>query len=131
MADYTLKNLKEDVEDKAPQGGMAPNVEARFAREALDCEKSGVSYFKVAPNYRFPFGHKHEEQEELYMLASGSARLKLDDEVLDLKPWDVVRIGPGIMRGFEAGDDGAELIAFGAPDTGNADLEMVPEWWTD
>jgi mannose-6-phosphate isomerase-like protein (cupin superfamily) len=131
MAGYTLLNLKEDVEDMAPRFGYAPNVEARFARKPLGLEKSGLSYFKIAPSFRMPFGHRHSEQEELYLVLSGSARVKLDDDIVELKPMDAVRIPVSMTRGFEAGPEGAEILAFGAPDTDNKDLEMDPGFWPD
>ena len=130
MADYTVLNLKEDVEDKAPAFGHAPGLEARFARQALGLESSGISYFRVAPGFRVPFGHRHTEQEEIYLVASGAARVKLDDDVVDLKAWDAVRIPVGTMRGLEGGSDGAEVLAFGAPNTENQNIEMEQDWWT-
>jgi uncharacterized cupin superfamily protein len=132
MADYTLVNMK-DVDDMAPQFGMAPNLEARFAGGALGLEKSGVSYQKLAPNFRVPFGHKHKAQEELYVVVAGSGKLRLDDEVIDVQQWDLIRVASDTMRAFEAGPDGAEILAFGAPNTGSPreDVEMVPGWWSD
>ena len=130
MTGYTVVNLKE-VEDQAPKFGYSPNLEARFARIPLELENSGISYFRIAPNFRVPFGHKHRQQEEVYVLVGGSARLKLDDEVVELKPWDAVRVPAETMRGFEAGPEGAEYIAFGAPNTDNRDAEPAPGWWTD
>jgi mannose-6-phosphate isomerase-like protein (cupin superfamily) len=78
-----------------------------------------------------PFGHKHKTQEEVYVLVGGAARLKLDDEVVDLQAWDAVRVPKETMRCFEAGPDGAEIIAFGAPSAGppGEDVEMTPNWW--
>jgi mannose-6-phosphate isomerase-like protein (cupin superfamily) len=131
MPDYTKLNLKRDVHDMAPKFGLSPGLESRFARNQLGLERSGFSYFKIAPGYRMPFGHRHDEQEELYVIAAGSARLKLDDEVLDLEQWDAVRIPTGVIRGIEGGPDGAELLAFGAPNTDNKDAEMLPGWWGD
>jgi uncharacterized cupin superfamily protein len=129
VAAYTLLNLKRDVEDAGERFGYAPNMEARFARKALGLEQSGLSYFKLAPGFRVPFGHLHTEQEEIYLLLTGSARVKLGDEILDLQPMDAVRIPPSTMRGFEAGPEGAEILAFGAPNTDNKDLEMDQEFW--
>jgi mannose-6-phosphate isomerase-like protein (cupin superfamily) len=129
MGDYTRVNLKE-VEDQAPKFGMS-ELEFRVARNALELSNSAVSYMRIAPSYRLPFGHNHEAQEELYVLIGGSARLKLGDEVLDLKPFDAVRIGTDTLRNLEAGPDGAEVILFGAPSTGPADAKMMPDWWTD
>lgn len=131
MAGYTLVNLKQDVEDQAPKFGYAPNMESRFARGPLELENSGLSYFRIAPGFRMPFGHKHGEQEEVYLVISGSARVKIEEEVVDLRQWDAIRIPPGTARGMEGGSDGAEIIAFGAPNTDNKDLEMLPGWWTD
>jgi len=131
MADFTKLNLKEEVEDKAPQFGYAPNLESRFAREPLELQKSGVSYFRIAPGYRVPFGHKHGEQEEIYVVVSGSARIKLDDEVVELRRWDAIRVPGDVMRALEGGAEEAEVIAFGAPNTGNRDTEMAPDWWDE
>jgi mannose-6-phosphate isomerase-like protein (cupin superfamily) len=123
---YTHLNLRGDVEDMAPQFQMGDGIEAHFARNALGLEQSGIAYFKLGPDYVLPFGHKHDEQEEIYLVLSGSARVKLDDEEIELKPLDAVRIPPGVMRGMAGGPEGAELIAFGAPNNENSDLEMVP-----
>jgi mannose-6-phosphate isomerase-like protein (cupin superfamily) len=131
MADYTVLNLWTDVEDMAPSGGMAPNLEARFARRALGLEKSGISYFRVTGGFRVPFGHRHAEQEEIYVVLSGSARMKLEDDLVDLKPWDAVRVPGHVTRAMEAGPDGAEILAFGAPNTDGKDTEMVQGWWED
>lgn len=128
MADYTIVNLKE-VEDMAPKFGYSPNLESRFARVPLKLEKSGISYFRIAPDYRTPFGHKHGEQEEIYLVVSGSARVAVDDEVVELKSWDAVRVPPSATRCLEGGPEGAEVIAFGAPNTQQKDTEMLPDWW--
>ena len=128
--DYTVVNLKQ-VDDMAPRFGLSPGLESRFARVPLGLEHSGISYFRVAPEFRAPFGHTHTEQEEIYLVVGGSARVKLDDEVVELNEWDAVRIPPGTMRGLEGGPEGAELLAFGAPSNENRDVEMVQGWWTD
>jgi quercetin dioxygenase-like cupin family protein len=131
MADYTVVNLKRDVEDQAPKFGYAPNLESRFARVPLELANSGLSHFKIAPDFRVPFGHKHTEQEEVYLVLEGTVRVKLDDEIVELGAWDAVRIPVDVMRGMEAGPDGAGILAFGAPNTDNSDIEMQREWWTD
>jgi mannose-6-phosphate isomerase-like protein (cupin superfamily) len=131
MADYTLKNLKSDVEDSAESFGVSPTLEARFAREPLELEKSGVSYLKVAPGARVPWGHTHKQQEEVYVVVGGSGRVKLDDEVVELKQWDAIRIPKETMRNVESGPDGIELILFGAPNAGSGDAELEQGWWDD
>ena len=131
MSDHTIVNLKEDVEDMAPRFGLSPGLESRFARKPLGLANSGFSYFKIAPDFKQPFGHRHGEQEEIYVVVSGSARVKLDDEVVDLRQWDAIRIPPGVTRALEGGPDGAEVLAFGAPNNENKDAELFPGWWSD
>jgi quercetin dioxygenase-like cupin family protein len=128
MPGYTVVNLRE-VEDQAPKFGYAPHLESRFARRALDLEKSGISHFKVAPGFRIPFGHHHTDQEEVYVVVAGSARIKLGDEIVELATWDAVRVAPELPRGIEGGPDGAEILAFGAPSNENADAQMVRDFW--
>jgi mannose-6-phosphate isomerase-like protein (cupin superfamily) len=128
MSGYTKLNLREDVEDMAA-GRMPPGIEAHFAKQALDCEKSGVTYFKLGPDFHPPFGHRHAEQEEIYVIISGSATLKVEDEAIEMGPLDAIRLAPDTVRALRAGPDGCELIAFGAPM--RQDAEMLSGWWPD
>ena len=130
MADYTIKNLME-VEDMAPKFGFAPDLQSRFAREPLELEKSGLSHYRMAPGYRLPFGHTHSEQEEVYVVVSGTARFKIEDEIVELGTWDALRVAATVPRGMEAGPDGAEILAFGAPNTENSDAEMDQGFWPE
>lgn len=109
--------------------GLSPNVEARFGRSATDAKQGGFSYQKLAPDFRQPFGHRHEGQEEFYVVLAGSGSVMLENEVRTLRQWDVVRVAPKVARGFEAGPDGLEFLAFGAGETGDA--EMLESFWED
>lgn len=131
MAGWTKLNLKTEVEDQAPKFGMSPDLEFRSARDPLELENAGVSYLRLAPNYRMPFGHHHNVQEEVYVVVAGNARLKLDDQVVDLEPFDAVRIEKETMRNLEGGPAGAELILFGAPNAGSGDAPTTQGWWMD
>jgi quercetin dioxygenase-like cupin family protein len=128
MSGYTVVNLKE-VEDQAPRFGYAPHLQARFARKPLSLEHSGISHFTLEPGFRVPFGHHHADQEEVYVVVAGSARVKVGDEIVELGPWDAVRVAPEITRGMQGGPDGAEILAFGAPSHENADVQMVQDFW--
>jgi mannose-6-phosphate isomerase-like protein (cupin superfamily) len=129
MSGYTIVNLKE-VEDQAHNFGLAPDLEARFARVALEAEQIGLSYQRLAPNFQVPFGHHHKTQEEIYIVLSGSVRMKLGDDVKELGPWDAIRISKETVRGVEAGPEGAELIAIGSPG-GPGDAEMIQDFWKE
>jgi quercetin dioxygenase-like cupin family protein len=128
MTNFSIKNLKE-VDDSARDRG--PDIEARFGRKHLDSEHLGVSYFRYGPGFRPPFGHRHREQEEAYVVVGGSGRMRLDDEVIELRQWDAVRVAPGVVRAFEGGPDGLEFIAVGNDRPEGGDGEMVQDFWTD
>jgi mannose-6-phosphate isomerase-like protein (cupin superfamily) len=128
MSDYTITNFKQ-VEDSAGERG--PDLEARFARKHLDSEHLGVSYFRYAPEYRAPMGHSHREQEEVYVVLNGSGRMKLNDDIVELSQWDIVRVAPTTVRAVEAGPDGLEFIAVGADRPEGGDGVIAQDWWTD
>ena len=128
---YTVQKLT-DVENQGVKFGLDENdIQSRMAKDPLGCEHCGISYIKLGPGWRLPFGHTHKTQEEIYVLVSGSARMKVADDVVDMEPFTAVRVSPSTMRGYEGGPDGAELIVVGAPRTGSGDADMVPGWWTD
>jgi uncharacterized protein YndB with AHSA1/START domain len=125
---YTVKNLTE-VEDSAPKFGFEDVQEARFARGDLDAEHTGISHLRVKAGKRQAFAHRHDAAEEIYVVLSGSGRVKLDDDILEISPRDALRVAPGVIRQFEAGPDGLELLAVGARH--DADGEVFPGWWSD
>jgi mannose-6-phosphate isomerase-like protein (cupin superfamily) len=128
MADYTHKNLGE-VKDSAPEFGFGELGEVRFAKDDLDAERTGITHMRLNPGQRMPFGHRHNEAEEIYVVIAGSGRIKLDDEIVEIVELDAIRISPEIGRGFEAGEEGITLLAVGARHDG--DGELLQEWWTD
>ncbi len=109
---------------------MPEAMKARFARRAIDGETPGLSLFTLAPGLRIPFGHKHKTQEEVYVVVRGSARVKVDDDIVDLAEWDAIRFPKGTMRQTEGDPDGVDYIAVGAGDDPN-EAEMAPGWWSD
>jgi mannose-6-phosphate isomerase-like protein (cupin superfamily) len=125
---YAKKNLR-DVEDMALRFGLSESQGARFPREDLGAEQTGLNYLVVKPGRREAFAHRHHTVEELYLVLSGSGRVKLDDEVLVLEPLDVVRVGPGVTRRFEGGSDGLAVLVFGPHVEG--DSESVEGFWDD
>ncbi len=128
MAPYTLKNL-EDVPDAAPESGFGEIQEARFAKDPLETESTGFSYHRIKAGRRQPFAHKHEQAEEVYVVIAGSGRAKLDEDVVELRTLDAIRVAPDVTRAFEANDDGIELLAFGPRHDG--DGEVLMNWWAD
>jgi quercetin dioxygenase-like cupin family protein len=128
MSSYTTVNLLE-IEDSV--GERAPGIEGRFGRKHLDSRDLGVSKFSYAPNLRSPMAHSHREQEEAYIVVAGSGRVLLGDEVQELRQWDVLRVAPEVVRAFEAGPDGLDLIAVGGPRPEDGAGVMGPGNWPD
>ena len=118
-----------DVKDSAPEFGFGEVQEARFAMGDLEAEETGVSHVRLKPDRRSPFGHKHENAEEVYVVLSGSGRMKLDDEIIEVETLDAIRVAPEVTRAFEASSDGLEVLAVGARHDG--DGEIFPGWWSD
>jgi mannose-6-phosphate isomerase-like protein (cupin superfamily) len=128
MSTYTHKNLTE-VDDAAPGFGFGDMGEVRFAKDELDAERTGITHLKLNPGVRMPFGHKHDEAEEIYVVIAGSGLMKMDDEIVEIVELDAIRISPEVGRCFEAGPEGISLLAVGARHDG--DGEVLKDWWTD
>src|ERR1700751_1083047 len=128
---FTLANIKQDLEDIGAAFGGPPALEFRAATKALEREDFALSYQYVPAGYRFPYGHTHVTQEEVYVVLRGSGRMKLDDEIVELEAWDAVRVPPGTWRGYEAGPDGLEILVIGAPNLGDDprdDVDGEGDW---
>ncbi|HEU0192775.1 MAG TPA: cupin domain-containing protein [Gaiellales bacterium] len=131
---FTRRNIKGDLEDIGAVFDGAPDLEFRAATRPLELEQSGLTYQHVPPNYRFPYGHTHETQEEVYVVVRGGGRMKVDDEIIELAEWDAVRVPPGSWRGYEGGPQGLELLVIGAPNLGEdprGDVDGRRDWWVD
>ncbi|MEA2363408.1 MAG: hypothetical protein QOD71_2553 [Thermoleophilaceae bacterium] len=128
MSSYTKLNLLE-LEDSV--GDRAPEVEGRFGRTKLGSRDLGVTHFRYAAGFRSPVAHRHREQEEVYVVVAGSGRALLDREVVELQQWDTLRVAPEVVRAFEAGPDGLDLIAIGGPKPEGGDGEQASADWPD
>jgi mannose-6-phosphate isomerase-like protein (cupin superfamily) len=126
--DYTIKNLTETA-DSAVKFGFSDMGEAHFAREELDAQKTGISYQVLKPGKRQAFGHRHDKAEEVYVVLAGSGRVRLNDEIVEIKRLDAIRVAPSVTRAFEAGDDGLEWVAVGAHH--DKDGELDHDFWKD
>jgi mannose-6-phosphate isomerase-like protein (cupin superfamily) len=125
---HTIKNLRE-VDDMAPKFGFDAVQEARFAWRDLDAEKTGLSLMRVKPGQRSAFAHRHDQAEEIYVILSGSGRIKLDDENIDVTQLDAIRIAPGVARALEGGPEGLEYIAFGPHHDGDGEILEDDGFW--
>jgi mannose-6-phosphate isomerase-like protein (cupin superfamily) len=126
--DYTLRNLRE-VEDMAPKFGFAEVQEARFPREDLNSETIGLALHRVKPGCRQAFAHRHEQAEEIYVVLAGGGRMKLDDEVIEVRAMDAIRVAPPLARAFDAGPEGLEILVFGPRRAGDGEILRDDSFW--
>lgn len=127
-AGFTHRNLL-DCEDLAPRFGIEGGSQARFPTAELGLERTGVGHHRLPPGVRIPFGHRHAEAEELYVVLAGSGRARIDDEYVELRPFDALRVAPGAVRGFESGDETLDVLAVGPRHP--KDGELLHDWWND
>jgi mannose-6-phosphate isomerase-like protein (cupin superfamily)/quinol monooxygenase YgiN len=127
-APYTVHRLTE-TDDSAARFGLGETGEARFPANDLAAAQTGLAHYRIRPGRRQTFGHRHERVEEVYVVLSGSGRVKLDDEIVQIAALDSIRVAPPVVRCFEAGSDGLELLAFGPHRKG--DGELLHGWWSD
>jgi quercetin dioxygenase-like cupin family protein len=125
MRDWTRTNFN-NLRDVSPED---VRIQWRFARDALGSPELGVSRFTYEPGARMPWGHRHREQEELYVVVAGSGRAKLDDDVIDVETWDALRVAPAVIRSFEAGPNGLDMICIGGRKPKGPDTEQYPDFW--
>lgn len=125
MTNWTKTNF-ERLPDRSPRDAR---MQWKFARDALRSPELGVSRFTYEPGARMPWGHRHREQEEVYVVVAGSGCAKLDEEVVELSSWDVLRVAPAVIRSFEAGPEGLDLVCIGGRKPKGGDTERFPDFW--
>jgi mannose-6-phosphate isomerase-like protein (cupin superfamily) len=125
---YTIKNLAQ-TKDSAPEFGLAEIGEAHFPRDELDAEATGLAYYVIKPGKRQAFGHRHENAEEIYLVLDGAGRIRLDDAIEGIGPFDAIRVAPSVTRALEAGPDGMTIVVLGARHA--SDGEMLNDFWND
>ncbi len=122
---WVKKNF-ETLRDKSPRD--AP-MTWKMARDALRSPELGVSRFTYEPDARMPFAHRHRVQEEVYVVIAGAGHAMLDDEVVELATWDVLRVPPPVIRSFMAGPEGLDLICIGGRKPRGGDTERFDDPW--
>lgn len=125
---YTIKNIR-DIDDVAPRFGFDKIQEARFCGRELEAQDTGLAYHAIKPGQRGG-AHRHDAAEEIYVVLAGGGRIKLDDEIAELRPFDAIRVAPRVARAFEAGPDGLELLVFGPHHEADGEI-LSGDFWAD
>jgi mannose-6-phosphate isomerase-like protein (cupin superfamily) len=88
----------------------------RKVRQALGVTAFGVNVVVMPAHYE-GFLHYHDEQDELYFVHRGRARIEVGDEVRELGPGGLVHVEATTPRRFSnAGDDDLVVLVVGGKD---------------
>jgi uncharacterized cupin superfamily protein len=96
---YTISSLDEL--------GNGPGF--RKIRQALGVTAFGVNGVIYPPSYE-GFLHYHDQQDELYFVHSGRARLEIGDEVHELGPGGLAHVESTTPRKFSNASDTEDLV---------------------
>ncbi|SFR47577.1 cupin domain-containing protein [Halogeometricum limi] len=113
---------------KVPLASPDDETEARVFRglsDPLETENVALNYFERAPGESIgDCYHRHHEQEELFVVLSGTATFDTEDGPVVVESGECVRFAPGEwQQGWNRGADRLVVLALGAPrETGPTDL---------
>src|ERR687886_603641 len=83
---------------RARFGIAETDLDMRILRGALGCEHIGVSYLRFGPGWQLTLGHRHPAGEEVYVLVEGRARIKVEDEIHEMRAPSAIRIRGDRLR---------------------------------
>ncbi|OJX71299.1 MAG: hypothetical protein BGO95_09710 [Micrococcales bacterium 73-13] len=98
----------------------------RFVDHDMTTQYIGVSTNAAAPGEGAPFWHAHSQLEELYIFLQGRGQMGLDDEVVDVEPGSVVRVGQGVWRIWRCAPDSPEDLRMLCVRAGGGVLAELP-----
>lgn len=82
-----------------------------FLHDALELTSCEISLNCVPKGFKLPFNHKHKQNEEVYIVLKGKGILTLDNNKLEVKEGDCVKVPPQISRTLEnSGDSEFQFI---------------------
>jgi|SRR5215218_8828218 len=128
MSDYSIVNAEEV--DNAYADSDVPG-EFRALTDALGTEQVAVTLMCVPPHSDFEqgTGHRHEQQEELYIVTRGALTMRFGDDVREVSAGSVVRVPPQTVRSHRnLGDEPVELWAVSRK-IDDSDSEKIDEFW--
>ncbi len=90
----------------------------------LEATRLGARLWRLRPGQASTW-HRHEQEEELYVVLEGCGRIRVDDETLELGPLDSLLVEPDSMRQIFNDTDADSLwLVVGTPQSPANTLEM-------
>jgi mannose-6-phosphate isomerase-like protein (cupin superfamily) len=76
-----------------------------FLRSLLGSAGLEMSLNAVPPGKGIPFLHKHQENDEVYVIVGGRGQFLVDDECIDVEEGSTLRISPAASRAWRNNTD--------------------------
>lgn len=76
-----------------------------FMKEVLNSSSCEISFGALPKGASVPFFHSHKENEEHYIILSGSGRFQVNDDVFDIAEGSVVRVSTNCDRNLKCTSD--------------------------
>lgn len=97
----------------------------RFVDKEIPAQFIGVSTNSLAPGGSAPFWHTHSQLEEMYVFLTGTGQMALDDDIVEVKPGTIVRVGQNVWRAWHAAADSTDTLTWLCIRSGGAALADV------
>ncbi|MBU4466128.1 MAG: cupin domain-containing protein [Actinobacteria bacterium] len=142
MSDYQVSEMGALDEWRDHFGGFHPS-RSRDGRRVVDHDLAmqyiGMTSNAFEPGEEAGYWHTHSAIEELYVFLTGHGQMGLDDDVVDVGPGTVVRVGQGVWRTWRSVPDSSEQLRWlciraggevlpHLPDDGTRDTERPSPW---
>ncbi|HYH54701.1 MAG TPA: cupin domain-containing protein [Solirubrobacterales bacterium] len=128
MNDFSI--VKADKAKDAYADSDVPG-EFRALTDALGAEQVAVTLIRVPPHSDFEqgTGHRHEHQEEVYIVTRGTLTMRFGDEVREVTAGSAVRVAPSTVRSHRnLGEEPVELWAVSRK-IEDSDSTKVDDFW--
>lgn len=130
MTNYSVTNIGPLDSWRSAYGGFVPAT-TRQGRRVVDHEIAtdvvGFTATAYEPGEEAGYWHSHSELEEVYVFLEGEGQMGLDDEVIDVHPGTVVRVGTGVMRTWRCHPESPTQLKWLCIRAGQIPLPAIPD----
>ena len=130
MSDYQLTELGSLDQWRDHYGGFRPDS-SRDGRRVVDFELTmqylGITANAYEPGEQAGYWHRHARVEEVYVFLEGRGQMGLDDDVVDVRPGTVVRVGQGVWRTWRCVPDSPTQLRWLCIRAGGYELPELPD----
>lgn len=97
-----IKTLNQGEKFAHATVGSLKNFEGKqFVKDATGATSCEISFGTLPTGAAVPFFHSHKENEENYIILSGSGKFQVNDEVFDIAEGSVIRVATNCDRNIK------------------------------